>query len=153
MTYATAVFNRLSADSTLLTLLPGGVMHHRDLPEEGLSRDSAPSGVYAADPDGRLQPCCVVRGRAVVPTTFLRDLNTQFTSTQQVVECWFYDDPDAGWDSISLAATRVYQLLQEKPVSGSFNMTLANEIEDRAPELGDACFIRNDYAVIGRRST
>lgn len=152
MSYATDIFNRLSADSTLLTLLPGGVLHYEDLPHQGLSRDTTPD-IYLAGPDGRLQPICVVRGRDVVPTNFLRDQNTQYSSNQQVVECWFYDDSDEGWDTIQLAANRVYFLLQEKPVTGSFNITLTNEVLARAEELGWACMLRYDYAVIGRRST
>lgn len=151
MTEVEAIHARLNSDSTLTTLLTGGVKLYRDLPTAGISRQSM-ANAYGAD--GRLKPIAVVRGRAVVPTNTLRDADGQYTSTRQIVEIWFYDDPAAGYDTLYSAAERAYFLLQDRPVTDTFNVSLVNEINDeREPAMQQSCMLRRDYEIIGRKKT
>ena len=149
MSYAQAVFDLLEADAPLMALLTGGIYIGRDVPEEGLNREDYPA---AYDSNGLLQPIAVVRGRRVIPDTGFRVVEAQYVAVQQVVEVWFYDDKDTGWDTIDSAAQLAYELLQDVQVSGSYNCTLVNHItEERDRDLGGACFTRLDFQVTGRK--
>ena len=148
MSYDGAIYTLLSADATLVAILTGGIYHKRDMTTEGIDRDGTPD---AFDTIGLLKPCLVVSGRGNIPTNQLADPATQYTTTSQVVELWFYADRDAGLDTLESATERVYALLQGKKVTGAARMSLVNELMGRAPELDNAVFIRHDYQVIGRR--
>jgi hypothetical protein len=145
------VYDRLSADETLLETLTGGVYFSDNLPREGLTQDVVPE---AWDDDGFLKPCCVVKGRAVVPTNDIRDTENQLTSFRQVIECWLYDDGDAGYTALKEAANRIYMLLQDRPVTGAFSLTLDQQLKlPRAVELGNAVSLRLDYLSIAYKGT
>lgn len=149
MTEVEDIHTRLSADSTLTTLLTGGVKLYRDLPAEGISRQSMPSAYTSA---GILKPIGVVRGRAIVPTNTLRDRDAQYVSTRQIVEIWLYTDRAAGYDTLYSAAERIFALLQDRPTTGTFGLALVNAINDeREPAMQQSCMLRRDYEIIGRK--
>lgn len=152
MSWGSAVHTVLSADSTLLSLLTGGVFNYDSLPADGISR-TAYSSAYNAT-TGLLKPIVVVKGRGVTPEGSLRDANGQYISVRQVVELWFYADRDAGYTTIKSAADRAYALLQDKGLTAAFNCRLVNSLDSlRASEMQDAVSIRRDYEVIGRLKT
>jgi len=145
MTYASVVFDLLSVDTDLIALVK--VFAHRDVPNSGIDRETFPA---AYDENGFMLPFLVVRGRGDIPTNDVVDAEDQYVSVRSVVELWFHADRDAGWDILEEAADRCYVLLQYQQIAGSFNCRLVNEIdEERQPDLGDACFARRDYEVIG----
>ena len=149
MSYAEAVFALLDADAPLAAVLVGGIYNGRDVPEEGINREDYPD---AYDSNGLLQPVAVVRGRRVVPDQAFRVVEAQFVAVNQVVEIWFYDDKDSGWDTIESAGQLVYELLQDQQISGAYNCKLVNSIEEeRDPDLGGACLHRLDFQVTGRK--
>lgn len=137
-----ACFARLNADATLLALLPGGL--YVNLPVGGLSRDNKPAAYDTAT--GKMKVCGVVTGRNITPRNDLRDKAAQFMTVNQILEVWLYNDRDLTWPFA--AADRVYVLLHERPLAGSFGLTLAERIKTRAPELGEAHLLRHDYQVV-----
>lgn len=148
MSYTQAVYDLLNADAPLLALLTGGLYLGRDVPEEGLNREDYP----AAYSNGLLQPIAVVKGRRVIPDNGFRVPEAQFVAVQQVVEIWFYDDKDAGWDTLDSAAQVVYELLQDVQIAEAYNCNLVNTIEEeRDPDLGGACMTRIDMQITGRK--
>lgn len=151
MSYAQAVYDRLEADATLLTLLSGRIYLYHDLPSKGISRATMPNVYSGYQGSGPLLPLCVVKGRGLIPQPALRDYTTQYTSAAQVIELYFYNDQAAGWDTLKTAADRAYALLHERPLPDSFQCVLVNAVEDmRDPEMENACLLRRDYQITGR---
>jgi hypothetical protein len=153
MSYATLIHTRLAADATLVAIMTGGIVLYSTLKGKGVSRTTLPSAyTQVAGKPTTLKPLLVVKGRAVTPTNTLRDHSEQYVSTRQVVELWLYNDSGAGWTALANGAARAYTLLQDRPVTGSFSISLTSEIlDEREPTMDEACFIRNDYEVIGRK--
>jgi hypothetical protein len=154
MTITEDVYTRLNADTTFKALVTGGLYYASDIPHAGINRETVPAAYSASK---RLNPICVVRGRAVTPTRFLRDASGQYTSTRQIIELWFYQDGSLGWAALTPPRDRAYVLLQELPVSGTFSLTLDNRIDEdagmRDEDMANACFLRDDYEAIGRLTT
>ena len=150
MSYAEAVYDVLNADPTLVAILTGGVYLYRDLGPEGINREDTPDAFNSA---GLMLPLVIVKGRGNIPTSFLRDEGAQYASTRQVIECWLYDDREAGWDTLKSAAQQIYALLHDRQVAGSFGMQWVNQVDEfREESMSWACSTREDYAVIGRRT-
>lgn len=145
MNYSDVIYDVLAADDDLTDIVK--VFRHKEVPVSGIDRDTFPE-VY--DSNGLMLPFIVVKGRGNIPNRDLVSVEEQYSSTRQVVELWFHDDRDAGWDTLDEAANRCYALLHDQQVTDSFNVRLVNEIdEERDPELGNACLARRDYEVIG----
>lgn len=148
MSYAAAVYDLLAASDELTAIVT--VLSYREIPGGALNRKTVPEAYHE---NGLLKPNVVVKGRGNIPDGAVRDTEEQTVSTRQVIELWFHDDRDAGYDTILEAADICYDLLEEQRVPGSFNIRLVNEIdEERLPDLGDACFARRDYLVVGLKA-
>lgn len=146
--YPTLVYNRLIIDAPLISALTGGIYLYSSLPVEGISRKDTPSAYDSTTL--KMKPMLVVKGRALVPTSSLKDPETQYTSARQIIEIYLYDDPFNGWSALFGAADRVYELLQDRP-SGMSSLTLVNVIDfERNSALNNCCMLRRDYEVIGR---
>ena len=144
---AALIAARLAADATLLATLTGGVHDHATLGVLGASK--LPASAYTAG--GKLKPLAIVRGRAVVPTGELADRSSQYASTRQVVEVWLYDDRDATAAALDTAGARIYALLQERPVTGTYALVNASwDRGGRAIEYGEARMSRMEWVVRGR---
>lgn len=145
MSKAEAVYDVLAADSTLTTLLTGGVYRIDDVPPE-VNQDSMPEVYDVANV--RLLPWCAVRGRDIVPVPNApRDPAAQLTTQRQVIELYFYNDRYAGWDVNRQAADRAYALLQDQFVSATFKLNLVNQAESRDDAMQGATLLRHDYEV------
>lgn len=155
MTITEAVYTRLNADVTFKASVTGGLYYAADIPAAGINRETLPAAYNSSN--GRLKPICVVRGRDVISLRFLRDATGQYTSTRQMIELWFYQDGGLGWDALVTPRDRAYVLLQEIPVSGTFHLVLDDRTDEdagmRAPEIANACFLRDVYEAIGRLTT
>jgi hypothetical protein len=145
--YATAIKNRLAADSLLLATLTGGVHDHAALGMFGASK--LPALAYQGN--GRMKPLAIVRGRGVTVTAGIQNRPTQFAATRQVVEVWLYDDRDASASALDTAGQRIYTLLHHRPLSGTFELEMNSWLRGmRAPEYGDARMARLEFEVRGR---
>lgn len=135
---------RMTADSTLMAILTGGVYTSGGVGRLGITRESVPG---AFDTGGYLRPCALVRQRALVPDGNVRDGMAQVASAVQTVEVWLYQD--TGYDQIDLAQARVYALFQGYQFSDTFEIWLTNVIdrERDAGALGGASLARMDFVV------
>jgi hypothetical protein len=153
MTIDSLIHTRLSGDATLIALLTGGVYLSRSLPRRGITRDDL-DAAWMDSETGALKPLAVVKPRSVVATSDVKDQTRQLTSTAQVIEIWMYADGDAGFATLESAANRIYTLLQERRVTGTFSLTFDQQLyPPRASELGDAGVIRLDYLAIAYKGT
>lgn len=134
----------LNDDATFSGLIAELVMF-QDLTSEGITMARLP-GAFV---DGVLQPTCVVKTRSETPTYALVDEAAGMTSIQRVVELWFYDDRDAGWDTIRTARDRAYTLLQGQVLSTGHAMLINRLVDRRDEALLDACMLRDDYRLTG----
>jgi len=119
----------LEADSTLTTLLTGGIWDDSELLPDGLPGESS---VWTTE--GRLKPVSVLRWGGDVPYGGLT------TSGRQFLEVWVYQDTE--YDIIRAVLRRVKELLhrqsfdtdERSPVWSTWKGNLG---ETTAPELSD----------------
>jgi len=144
------VFTILNDDATLAITLTGGVYLFRDLPE-AFSRLDLPA---AYDPSTNfLRPIAIVKGADAVPLFAARsqDSSNRHTVVNQTMQIWIYDAVHTGWDNISIAASRIYVLLEQVKLTQSWNTEFSGQINSRRePDLRDASFILQEYLVTGR---
>jgi hypothetical protein len=101
VTPTAAVHAVLSADATLVALLPGGVWS--GLPE--ITRQLAPG---AFDANGELQTCALVKSDGE------RDAGPRRIAGAQLVNVWVYDRASDG--RVEEVLTRVHELLHRRPL-------------------------------------
>lgn len=136
------------ADTTPLVgiavLLTGGIRTYRELDHKGISRTTTPA-LYD-DATKLMLPHVVIKQRGQIPTYELASQDSQFVTTTQILELWFYAHND--FAALSAARARAYALLQEKNIAGVGRVTLVNQIDDaRAEEYNDAAMLRADFQV------
>jgi len=133
----------LEADTTLMATATGGIWDFDETGRLGLSRTLTPA---AFDEHGRIKPCVVLKGRSCVPFGIA---DGQYVTTRQMLEVWFYED--AGYGNIKTMRQRVYALLHEVQLAGTFVCRWANSLRGpRDTDLG-ANVERSEYAVIGKQ--
>src|SRR5579871_5194998 len=98
----------LAADSTLTSLLTGGVYSYAQTGRNGISRITTPNAYQAG---GFLRPCAVVKSGDVKTVPAIRDSER---STAEIAEVFVYDDGDNGYSTISSARDRVIALLDRQ---------------------------------------
>jgi len=146
MSYADAVYSKLTADATLTTPLTGGLYLWTTLDGDGLTPQSAAN---AYENGRKIKPCLVVKGRSLVPFSAIKISQRGYQPARQAVEIWLYQDRAAGFGTIRTAAARVKTLLNLKRVTNSWKMLLAGELEDKEPAMQNTNFIRLEFTVVG----
>jgi hypothetical protein len=137
----------LIADNpAIMALLTGGVYQSGLVGIEGITRETTPAAFD--DVTGYLLPCCLVRQRDLIPTFDVLDFDAQAKSTNQIVECWLYQDAPL-YDVIDAVSSLIYGLLQGKPLPYSFELDLVNVIgrQRDGGALNNASLGRLDFAV------
>lgn len=109
------VAERLRADATLTAILTGGIYRDATLGDEGITNRTTTPDAYSG---GLLQPCAIVRQRAMVPGRRVHDEAEQVTDANQVVEVHLYQR--GGADQIEAAQERIYALLQGWQAEGAY---------------------------------
>lgn len=148
MSYEATVYNKLNADSTLLALLTGGVYHSETMKQTGINRTNMPT---AFDSNGFLKPMGVIVGRSVIPIQSIKTPSTGHRVVQQTVEVYLYGDADAGYSTLESAKNRVVTLLDMKPMASTFAVQLTGEQIFRETPLNNACAMRIDFKILGKR--
>lgn len=135
---------RMAADSTLTSILTGGVYQAGTVGRLGITRESVPG---AFDTAGYLRPCALVRQRGAVSDGIVRDPIARVTSTVQTVEIWLYED--SGYTAIDAAIARLHALFEGIVLADSFEIWLTNVIDRQRDNgaLGGASLARLDFAV------
>ena len=151
MTFMDDIKTVLVADTGaggVATLCTGGIFTYAQTGRNGITRLMA-SAPYDGT-TGLLKPCCLVKGREMVPDGGIDDDITQDVSYRQVVELWFYDDGDNAYTTIESARSRAKVLLHGKMIGTSkFIPHWVGEIltQQRDEALENALMIRSDYAI------
>ncbi len=137
----------LEADATLLATATGGVWSFDETGRLGLSRTLTPA---AFDSTGRIKPCVLLKVRSRGPFGGIADGGSQFVATREVLEVWLYED--TGYANIDIMRDRVFTLLHNVQLSGSFACLWEWDVRGARDTDLDASVERSDYAVIGKRS-
>ena len=130
----------LEADATLLATATGGIY---DINESGALGINRQTTTGAFDSNGLLKPCVLLRARALVPDFQLRDASGQYSSARQTLEVWLYQDN--GYTSIDTMKARIYALLHEKQLTGTFLVSWAGGSGENFDWELRACVEREDY--------
>lgn len=134
-----AVHDRLTGDTQLMALLPGGLHTTAEI-----SRQATPT---AFDANSEIMPCALLKLGSVIPA------GPYETSAQQTIEVFFYHP--SGFTALSAVIDRVYQLLHRQrlePSSGTcWGIQHDNDTpEDEDPALG-VPMRRSRYVAFIRR--
>lgn len=136
-----AVATRLGADSTLVSLLPGGI--HSEAIE--ISRQETPT---AFDGNSEVMACALIKVGSTIPAGPLR------TSAQQLIDIYLYHP--TSFVSLQAIANRVYELLNRQkltPEAGGRCWEVVHENDtpdDKDPALGVPMKRSRFIAVINR---
>lgn len=144
------IYDILSVDVTLISLITGGFYLYRDMPES-FNRNTMPDAYD--DTTKFLLPTMVIKGRDPIPTGEVRSnfSSVKFTVVNQTIEIWMYRSAVGNWDALNQAAARVYQLLEQEKVEQTWNIELLGQTNiGREPLLRDAPFILQEYRIKGR---
>lgn len=136
----------LAADSTLTSILTGGIYRFEETGRNGIGRDSTPN---AYSEDGFLLPSAVLHPRAILPWGGLQDSSDQSQSTRQMVEVYLYADGDTGYEALETARNRIYTLLHHTFLDGAGHLKKVEETEAMPdPVLNNASVWRLVFSVV-----
>lgn len=148
MTAISAIKTVLEADATLLATATGGVWDYDETDRQGLNRTTAPA---AFDASQNIKPCVLLKLRSSIPDGQLADAAGQVASVRETIEVWLYQD--RGYADIETMGLRIYALLQEQQLPGTFLVTWQGALR-AGRDIGiDANIERNDYLAVTIRQT
>lgn len=137
--YGTYLVNTLKADSTLTTILTGGIYIFEDSGRTGLNRIQNLEAFNKKT--GLLKPVGVVYEQNQAPTDMANDTRIGFMSTVTPFLVYLYDNGNNGYVSIEAAQQRIYKLLHGQRIPNGFQSLCKNLLTDkREPLLQDASF-------------
>ncbi len=148
MANSSVIVTLLTADTTLMAILTGGIY---DVETSGRL------GIHFKNPDtssafdattGQLKPCAMVRSRDQIPSKDIKDAKEQVTSYDQIMQIWIYQEA-GGVAEIENAKNRILKLIQQKIIDyGFFDLTATDEGR-QAEDMNGASFIRLDFMKTG----
>lgn len=147
MTYVASLRTFLAGDTTLMSLLTGGIYdyHARIRVGGDINRETTPAAFDAVT--GLLKPICVLKAREANVLPLMIDEGAQYTAMQQVIEAYFY--ADQSYSVIEQARDRVRTLINYKVIEGIGHFRLKIVVENgRDPTLG--WFLRDDYTLTSK---
>jgi len=134
----------IAADSSIMTALTGGLYTFDETGYMGISFTNTP----AAYSGPTLLPCAVVKARAEIPTSEIKDMGQKVTSYVQYVEVWLYDVLTT--ETIEEVIALLYNLLhEEKPFEGVWCTWDSTEHGLEARELSGAMFSKMTFKLQG----
>ena len=143
-----AIKTVLEADATLLATATGGVWDYDETDRQGLSRTTAPG---AFDASKNIKPCVLLKLRSSIPDGQLADSAGQVASVRETIEVWLYQD--RGYTAIETMGLRIYALLHEQRLPGTFLVSWQGALR-AGRDIGiDANIERNDYLAVTIRQT
>jgi hypothetical protein len=140
-----AIRDFLLDDLVLTGILTGGIVTFDETGRNGIGVESTPTlfdGAY-------LKPCAMVKLRSMSARNDLRDVGENIQAASGVVEIWFYDDGDNGYEDILDAQGVVYSILPRQRISGAGWLRWTNDIQNiRDSSLEGASALRSDYRLV-----
>lgn len=147
MTILASIKTALEADATLVAAATGGIYDYTETGRLGIGRTNTPS---AYDSSGIIKPTILLRARALTPDFQLRDSNGKYSSARQTIEVYLYQDNS--YTTIATMKDRVYALLHETQVTGTFLISWAGGSGEAFDYDINACVEREEYLVNTYRS-
>jgi hypothetical protein len=145
MSYEDAVATLLRSDTTLGSILTGGIYAAGVLGDIGITDPRTTGDAYSG---GLLKPLAVVKERAIVPTFEVMDFDQQWESARQMVGVWMYAREATGYGTLDSAGARIRTLLYGATLNDSYELRLAQWLKrERAPELIKTLLARQDWQV------
>lgn len=132
----------LEADATLTAAATGGIYDVDEAGANGISRTTTPG---AFDANEMIKPCILVKLRSDTPDGELQDEAEQYVSVREVLEVWLYEY--SGYSTINTMRNRVYTLLQNVQLSGTFQCIWAGDVRNQRDTDLDANVERSEFAV------
>ncbi len=152
MTYAEQIVDLLLAESTLVTLLTGGIYIFEDSGRKGINRTQLKEAFSSVT--GLAKPMSVVYEMQETPTGEAIDAPSGFMSTVTPVAIWIYDDGDAGYGTIDAAYNIMYSTLNFARLTGAFQILWGSTPKNRRESLlSNACYYDFNIRVHGYRTS
>lgn len=140
-----AIRDFLLDDLILTSILTGGIITFNDTGRNGIGTQSTPTlydGIF-------LKPCAMVKLRSISARNDLRDVGENVQAASGVIEIWFYDDGDNGYEDIIDAQSIVYSILPRQYIIGAGRLRWTNDIQNiRDNTLDNAAVVRSDYRLV-----
>lgn len=146
MTTVTSAKTLLEADATLLALATGGIYDYDETGRMGINRTNTPSAFTS----GIIKPCILLKLRSSVPWGDIADPATKTVSLREMFEVQFY--ADNAYTVIESMRARVFALLHEVRLSGTFICRFAGDFYPPRDVEMDSFVLRSDYAVVLKRN-
>lgn len=138
----------LEADGTLMAILTGGVYYDEEIGIQGFHRGDDSTTDAAFNADGNLLPCAVVRQGPELAMAGIRDPGEKIVGLAQPIEIYFYQERDK--DQILLARKRVYDLLEQRRLPGTYPLTWVSDspaFYDVGP-IANSTTLRQDWRCV-----
>lgn len=132
----------LEADGALVALATGGIYDYAETGPNGISRTTTPT---AFDSNELIEPTILLKSRGSTPDLALTDEGTQYLSTREALEIWFYED--TGYANIEAMRDRVYTLLHAVQLVGTFMALWAGDVRNQRDTDLDANVERSEFTV------
>lgn len=144
-----AIVTVLSADSTLMALLTGGVYSWDVVGRNGINATDAPN---AYDADAYLKPVGIVRQRTETPWGGGADHAQQWRTMRTMIEVYLYADGSNGFSVLQAPMLRALKLLDEQFVANAGWLKQVYRYDDRDDTMSNSIFIRLDMQVVYGRT-
>lgn len=138
----------LRADAELVAILTGGIYTEEEIGIQGIRRGADSPTNDAFDAEGVLKPTAVVREGAEVGYSTIRSVKDKIAGVTQPIEIYFYQHRDKA--SIFLAKQRVFELLENRRLSGTYPLIWMGETPvyyDVGP-LANSTTVRQDWRCV-----
>lgn len=150
MSYMDEVVTFLQADTTLTTLLSGGIWKYSDAGRKGTNRLQLP-GAYD-EQNGLIKPVAVVAENDFEMDEQVIGISAGRFSGVAPIYIRIMDHGDRGYGTIQQASDRVRAILNCKPqiIASAWQLIWKKTIKDRRePNMRDAAYYQELYHVFG----
>lgn len=135
----------LKSDATLMGMLEGDIITFNETGRNGIGIDTTQDlydGVY-------LKSSIMVKLRSLNTRLDIRDTGENVNSANGILEIWFYDDGDNGFEDILDAQERVYNILPKQFITGAGHFRWVGDLVNlRDNSLENAAVVRSDFRLI-----
>ena len=152
MTRETEIKDVLTADSTLMTLLTGGVYTSEEVGPEGLRRGEDSPTDAAFDENELLKPCVIIRQLDAVPYTRIRSHNPPMAGITEPLEIFIYQRRNQ--NIIEQVRIRIFELLEGRRLGKSYPMMWQGEspVGFDTGTVANATVMRQGWQIVSTRN-
>lgn len=150
-TYGATITAMLNADTSLKSLLIGGIVEFTTEGRKGISRVDFVKSFIVNKPI--MLPLCIVYEADESDTKELGVSDRGFRAVKVPIHLWLYTDGNDDYSAIDAAYARIYTLLQQSPITGGYQIYYERAIKNKREEiLNNAAFYDVLFTVYGYRT-